>query len=243
MTTPSREALLGLNRAVTTAKLQAGAVHEVNNALQVISGTVEILEGRTDLSPMVVQALERLRNQSRRAAAAMAEVQTFTKAARDTRGPVNMREAATHSLELRQFAIKRARLTSRFEAAEQPFLVIGNRGDLQQAMLNVIINAEQALAGKTGTIVIRLINEPGEVVFQVDDEGTGFTIQPADQAFEPFVSSRDPYESAGLGLWAARVLVEEHGGRVTVETSEKGSSVAIRLPAAPGGTRPTLVGG
>src|ERR1041384_6379008 len=129
MTIPSEETPLGLNRAGTTAKLQGRGVHQVNNALQVIAGTVEILEGRTDLPPMVVQALERLRNQSRRAAQAMAEVLVFTKAIRGSQAPVNLKEVVTHAVALRQFALKRARLTARVDGDAAAYLVIGNRGD------------------------------------------------------------------------------------------------------------------
>jgi signal transduction histidine kinase len=232
MTNPSDDALLGLNRAVTTAKLQAGAVHEVNNALQVISGTVELLEGRTDLPPTVTAALERLQNQSRRAAAAMAEVLVFTKASRGPRQPINLKDLAVHSLALRQFAIKRARLTSQLETDSSSFVVIGNRGDLQQALLNVLINAEQALAGTGGTITVKLSAEAGHVVLSVADTGRGVQLASADHAFTPFVTDRDPYESAGLGLWAVRVLIEQHGGTVAVNTSPSGTTVVLRIPQA-----------
>src|SRR5689334_20043149 len=179
MTIPSEEALLGLNRAVTTAKLQAGAVHEVNNALQVISGTVEILEGRTDLPLMVVQALERLRNQSRRAAQAMAEVLVFTKAARGSHAPVNMKDVVLHALALRQFALKRARLTARVDGDAASYLVIGNRGDLEQAFLNLLMNAERALAGVPGgTIVVELAQDAGSIVVRVIDDGSGMRMSP-----------------------------------------------------------------
>lgn len=232
MTTPSQDALLGLSRATTTSRLWSGAVHEVNNALQVISGTVELLEARKDLPPAIAQALERLGAQSRRAAAAMAEVQVFSKASRGQRGPVNMKEVATHSFALRQFAMKRAGLSGHLEADGSSLLVIGNRGDLQQAVLNVLINAEQALQGTQGTIVLKVISEPGFVTVKVIDTGPGFGIEPVDHAFTPFVSKRDPFEAPGLGLWAAQVVAHEHGGTIAIESTPQGATVTMRLPAA-----------
>ena len=77
---PSEETLIGLNRLATVARLLSGAIHDVNNALQVISGTVELIESRPDVPPSMREALARLRAQSSRAAGTLTEVQLFTRA-------------------------------------------------------------------------------------------------------------------------------------------------------------------
>jgi signal transduction histidine kinase len=229
----SDDALIGLNRLATVARLLSGAAHEVNNALQVISGTVEILENRKDAPPGVHDALARLRHQSNRAASALAQVLLFTRAPREGVTPVNLRELAQESLALREFSIRRARLTARIDADEStPFVVTGNRGDLQQALLNVVMNAEQALNGTPGAIVVQLSLDDAFVVLRVIDEGPGVTLDPPDRAFQAFVTTREPFESAGLGLWAARTLVEVHGGTLTIENRSAGAAVAMRLPRA-----------
>ena len=228
---PSEEALIGLNRLATVAKLLAGAIHDVNNALMVISATVEIMESRPDVPPTMHESLSRLRAQSNRAALTLTQVQIFTRSGREGRQPINLRELAEQSLALRDFAIRRARLHARLETeGTTPFVVEGNRGDLQQALLNLIINAEQALAGTTGTLVVRLSKEDDRVVLRVVDEGAGVALTPAARAFEAFVTTYEPFESAGLGLWAARQIVEAHGGSLTHEPSSNGSVFAMRLP-------------
>ena len=78
--------------------------------------------------------------------------------------------------------------------------------------------AEHALSETAGTIVVQLTAENGAVVLRVIDEGPGLTLDPPERAFDPFVSTRDPFEAAGLGLWAARLLVELHGGTLTSGT-------------------------
>ena len=230
---PPEDALVGLNRLATIARLLSGAVHDVNNALQVISGTVELLETRPDLPPPMHDALARLRGQSSKAAGALAQVLAFTRAPRDSKGPINLRELADESLAMRDFAIRRARLSATLVAdGPGPFIVSGNRGDLQQVLLNMLMNAEQALAGRGGTIVVRLSIEGGETVLRVMDEGGGVTISPPEQVFEPFVTSRAPFEAPGLGLWAARQIMRDHGGTLTLEPREAGASFAMRLPTA-----------
>jgi signal transduction histidine kinase len=228
---PDRRVLLALNRSTTAARLLSGVVHDVNNALQVISGTVELLSTRPDLPPAIAPALDRLGRQTTRAASVLADVQMFTRASLTETARVNLREVAEHSLALRSFAIKRANLTSRFVASEtESFYVSGNRAQLQQALLNLIMNAELALAGGAGEILVELTGTPAAATLAVNDKGPGIQIQPAEQAFDAFVSTRDPWEGAGLGLWAARAIAAEHGGSVTVQTSPEGTSAAMTLP-------------
>jgi signal transduction histidine kinase len=235
---PSEEALIGLNRLATVARLLSGAVHEVNNALQVISGSVEVLQARRDLPPPVAEVLTRVHGQSHRATSALAQVLLFTRAPRAERTFVNVRELAQESLALRDFAIRRARLSARLVAdAGTTFLVTGNRGDLQQVVLNMVMNAEQALAGAPGAIVMELTADDQAVRLRVIDEGPGVNLDPVERAFQPFVTTYDAFETAGLGLWAARVLVEQHGGTLIAEERPSGAAFLMTLPIAEPRTR------
>jgi signal transduction histidine kinase len=230
---PPRDVLLALNRSVTAARLMAGAIHEVNNALQVISGTVEILQGRTDLPEPVTRALDRLRKQGTRAGAALAEVLVFTKGAVDESTRIEMRELVEYCVGVRRFAIQRAGLTVRWEPdphAEYP--VTGTRGLLQQAVLNLIINAEQALAFTRGNVAVELAEAGDWIEVRVSDDGAGVLLEPRERAFEPFVTTRDPWQGSGLGLWSARAIAESHHGTLTMETG-KGGTFVLRLPKAP----------
>ena len=230
---PPRDVLLSLNRSVTAARLMSGAIHEVNNALQVISGTVEILQGRTDLPEPVTRALDRVRRHGTRAGAALADVTVFTKAAVDESARVDMRELIDYCVGVRRFAIQRAGLTVRWEPDPAASLVVmGTRGLLQQAVLNLIINAEQALASTRGTISVAL-EESGEwIEVRVSDEGAGVLVDPSERAFGAFVSTRDPWQGAGLGLWAARAIAEMLHGTLTMEAGKAGGVFLLRLPKA-----------
>jgi two-component system NtrC family sensor kinase len=222
--------LLALNRSATAARLLPGVIHEINNALQVISGTVELLEARSDLPPATRPSLDRLRNQSTRMAATLSDVQLFIRApVRDT-GRVSLRELAEHSANLRMFAIRRAGLTISVVADQGEILVTGNRGQLQQAVLNLIANAEMALAPlRRGAIQVHIEADDAWATLRVSDEGPGVAVQPREAAFEAFTTTREPWEGAGLGLWAARRIAQAHGGTVTVE-GESGNVFALRLP-------------
>ena len=147
--------LITVNRSATIARLLAGVVHDANNALQVISGTTELLLDASDLPEPVVKGLQRILTQQARAAAALAEVMTFSRQKPDALGVVDMGELVTRAIALRSYAINRARLTITPRLpADVPVQVDGSTLLLQQALLNLIVNAEQALAGRPNGAIV-----------------------------------------------------------------------------------------
>lgn len=230
------EALVALSRAVTTARLLAGVVHEMNNALLVITGTVELLQAQGNLPPTAGRPLERLRAQSDRMAAAITQVAAFTQAPLGDRDNADLGELARVAVDLRKFAITRAGLTVRFTDRGQPSVVRGNAGELQQAILNLIINAEHALTGSRGQIDVEVAKSDDWVIVRVSDS----RLRPptaSDGLFEPFVSTRGPSDTTGLNLFAARAITEAHGGVLAVEEGGVGASFIVRLPAPSGARR------
>ena len=230
---PGEVDLLTLNRAATVARLLAGAAHEVNNALQVIGGTSELLQGTEGLPPPVEDGLQRITVQTTRAASAIQEVLTFARQRMDATARVNLREIATRSVALRSFAIGRARLSIAVDASPKGrFAVDGNPTLLQLAVLNLIVNAEQALSGRSGGAIRVELEEPsGSVVLRVSDNGPGVEAAHANDIFDPFFTTRPRDEASGLGLTVARLVAEQHGGTLSLEARDVGACFALRLPA------------
>ena len=229
----SPEDLLSLNRAVTVARLLAGVAHEVNNALQVIGATAELLEDRPGLPDSIVKGLQRIRSQGARAAGAVSDVLSLTRERADLRSRVNLRDIVSRAVTLRTYSIARAGLTIGFNAAEAVFIVDGNRVQIQQAVLNLIANAEQALAGtRGGAIRVDMANEGQQILIRVADNGPGVPEELRERMFEPFVTTRPRLEYSGLGLTASRMVAEGHGGSLTLEATDHGASFVLRLPHA-----------
>jgi two-component system C4-dicarboxylate transport sensor histidine kinase DctB len=143
-----------------------------------------------------------------------------------------MRDLTTRAVGLRTFAIGRARLTMVFEPPKTGIVdVQGHAGLLLQAVLNMIVNAEQALAGQRGgTMRVEIDPAPGWVVVRVADNGQGIDPAIADRLFEPFATTKSREESSGLGLYVARQIAEQHGGTLMLEPASAGASFALRLP-------------
>lgn len=230
---PGREDLVTLNRTATVARLVAGVFHELNNSLQVIGGLAELLQDTPGNPPPVADGLRRIHEQSAKAASAIADLMAFSRQKADVRGRVNMRDVTTRAVGLRTFAISRARLTMVYEPPTTGVVDVEGFGNLLlQAMLNLIVNAEQALAGRPGgTIRVELELPPGFVVVRVSDSGPGVDAAEAERLFEPFTTSRSRDESSGLGLAVARQIAEQHGGSLTLEPASAGACFQMRLPA------------
>jgi signal transduction histidine kinase len=226
--------LVTLNRSATVARLVSGAVHEVNNALQVIGGTTELLHDLPGLSDPMLKGLQRIHEQNARAAAALAEVMTFSRQKHDVRGVVNLRDMISRSVALRAYAISRARLTiAHHTPSEGRFSVEGSAALLQQALLNLIINAEQALEGRSGGRITIDTDRDGEMIrVRVIDDGPGVDGSIASSMFEPFVTTRPRDQASGLGLASARAIAEVHGGTLTHENRSPGAAFVLRIPAA-----------
>jgi signal transduction histidine kinase len=130
--------------------------------------------------------------------------------------------------------------------AENLPIVIGDREKLKQAFINLINNAFDAI-GSDGTITIASRFDPAsrEVIVTVTDTGPGIPPEKRDRIFEPFFTTKPVGKGTGLGLSLSFSIVEEHGGRLSVESpggpppagdgaTPGGAIFAIRLPAAPG---------
>lgn len=231
MRTPRAGILLSLNRATTTARLLSGAVHEANNALHVISGTIELAADR-DLPPALVTALARIQRQTVAATEALARVVEFEGAPLEGEAQVDLQTVVAHSTALRAFAVRRAGVTLTVEPAPEPVIVRGNRGRIQQAILNVIINAEHAVASGSGVITISTVVSESQVEIRVADNGRG--LQAGIDPFLPFGGDDEATDRMdqppGLGLWAARTILTARGGDLTLESAQPGTIAILTLP-------------
>ena len=232
---PSGDDLVTLNRAATVARLVSGVFHDLNNHLLVIGGTAELLTDTPGLPDTAVKGLARIHSANTRATGAIAEAMRFVRQKSEGvgGGAVNLRDLVNHALALRAYAMSKGRLTTTFDVPKEGRAVVqGSAVLLEQAILNLLINAEQALTNQNaGTIRLQLELSPGAAMLRVADNGPGIDPAIASRLFEPFMTTRSREESSGLGLAVARQIAEQHGGTLTLEDTATGASFALRLPA------------
>jgi signal transduction histidine kinase len=225
--------VIALNRFATTARLLPGAAHAVNNALQVIGGTVELLEDQPDRPPEDVEGLRIIREQALRAADALEEVMAFVRARSDDRGRIDFHAIVAQAVAMRTYAATRAGIALRLLSPRVPLLVDGNAHELTQLVINLITNAEDASAPREGSSVqVEAFEEGDWVVMRVSDEGGGVKPEMVGRLFDALSTTRPRPDSSGLGLTAARIVAESHGGTLELEPADRGARFTLRLPTS-----------
>ena len=263
----TQEQLVMADRRISVGRLAAGVAHEINNPLAFISGNLDFiaselpglqheLEAGTgaDLAGAslrlaeVAGAVADSRQGAQRVLHIVRGLKTFSRDDEDTREVLRLEGPIGAAIEMAHHEIKhRARLVRRIGQAPT---VVGNEVRLSQVVLNLLINAAQAIPeGGADQHEIRIAlftGADGRVVVEVTDTGSGMAPEVQNRIFDPFFTTKPVGVGSGLGLPISRNIVAKFGGEITVEsTPGRGSTFRVSLPAVAvrsldlGGERPS----
>jgi signal transduction histidine kinase len=221
-----------INRMTTTGHVLPSVAHDINNSLQVIAGMVEILALRGQLAPEVTDKLEKIAAQAGRAAGNLRELVAFAR--RDgASARIDLRTAVERAVTFRRYYLAKGRVTVTVEPrGSGPFVAQVDSQQVVQVLVNLILNAEEALAPiEPREIRVGIWREADQVHCEVADSGHGFTDDARARAGTAFFTTKSG-GAAGLGLAMTRQMVEAARGRLVVGAGGA-SRVVISLPAAP----------
>jgi putative nucleotidyltransferase with HDIG domain len=224
------------------AEMAAGAGHELNSPLTVISGRAQMLASSMH-DPEVRRALGLIAEKAHECSGIVSELMDFARPRPPKLASVNLAEllATVRDDWLRRSKIApaRVRLVSPLEpttgGTAEPAIVMADGEQLKVVFRELLANAAEAVAGTDGTIVLRWqpaqTDDTLEVLVQ--DEGCGMTPTVLQRALDPFFSHRRAGRGRGLGLPRAYRIVESHGGRVWLESQpDEGTTAHVLLPRA-----------
>jgi signal transduction histidine kinase len=221
-----------LNRVTTVGQVLPNVAHELNNALQVVGGLVEMLATRVDLPPDVHEKLGRIAAQAGRATGMIRDLVVFAR--RDDGGVrvVDLAKMVDAALGLRRYHLSRARVAVTVRGADSGALLA--RVDAHyvlQVLLNLLINAEHSMAGRDGAHIEIDLAFAGEgVSVTVADNGPGFAPGVKERALDPFFTTKGI--AAGLGLTVAERLMRAQGGCLMLAgRADGGTAATLTLPA------------
>ena len=233
----AQASLVRSEKLASVGRLAAGVAHEIGNPIAAILGFLELLRGG-DLEPADQQEfLRRIDKETQRIHAIIRDLLDFARAepaeeAGASCDPVEVIEDAVRLVgpqkDLRQVTIER-------RVPEEVPHVRGSADRLTQVVLNLLLNAADAIAGEgTITIEVELGVEPVEgVTIAVTDSGPGIAPEVRQSLFEPFVTTKRSGKGTGLGLAVCQTIVERLGGTIEAGDAEGGGArFAIHLPAA-----------
>jgi PAS domain S-box-containing protein len=242
-----RDQLVHSERLSAIGELVAGVAHEINNPLQTIVGSVELMMEERN-TPSVQRDLEVVRREAARAGQIVRNLLSFVRRSTPDRRPLDLNDVVRAVVQLREFHLQQTNVALVVEMHHGPLPALANREEIQQIVLNLVLNSEQAIegSGKGTRIRIRSFTDGGRHVIEVSDDGPGIGPEIRGRIFEPFFTTKEVGQGTGLGLSISHGIAAAHGGSLDLcQSGERGACFRLSLPVHAEGLksvrRPTAV--
>jgi PAS domain S-box-containing protein len=225
------EQVLRQERLASLGLLAAGVAHEINTPLTGISSYTQMLMDDTGPEDRRTRVLQKIEQQTRRAAGITSSLLNLARPERASLESLDLNQVISEVLQLFEPQVRRTGIRVRAALADELPVVSGNKGKLQQVVLNLLINARDAL-GDHGNVTIVSYRKDGDVVVEVTDDGMGIAEEDLPRIFDPFFTTKGRGKGTGLGLSICYGIVQEHNGEIHVESSVgQYTRFRVELPA------------
>lgn len=217
----------------------AGAAHEINNPLAIVSSHCQYLlsdlSGRNGSDPLLKEVQDTLNlidRETRYCGGIIKNLLAYTHTREVQKKPVNLGEVIDESLKMVSHQLVLSNIKVQKGVNEIPLFVLGDANLLRQVLMNLIWNAQGAML-KGGKLIIEAgKGKNGSVQLLVQDTGCGIARKNLENVFTPFFTTKEVGKGTGLGLWVVRSIIDEHQGNILVKSRVgKGSQFIVNLPA------------
>lgn len=234
----AQAALIQSEKMAAFGQLSAGIAHEVKNPLAGILGYVQLAIRKVDKESPVYRHLSLIEKETKRCKNIIDNLMKFARQEAVEMRSTDLNQTVEEACVIvdHQLGLHRVHLQKELGADLPPFM--GNANQIEQVLVNLMINADQAMEEQGGTVTIttRLADE-NTLEIRVRDTGPGIPDEFKANLFEPFFTTKPAGKGTGLGLAVSYGIVRDHHGEIRVEGTEgKGACFIITLPAAPRGS-------
>lgn len=210
--------------------LAAGVAHEINTPLAGISSFTQMLLQEADPDDPRTRILEKIERQTFRAAKIVSGLLNLARPPQTDKGPVDLNGVINDVMSLVEHQFAASRITLRKELSPEPLIVQGIEYKLQQVILNLILNARDAMP-KGGWLRVATRAEGDRAVVEIEDTGVGIPREHLSRIYDPFFTTKGFGQGTGLGLSVTYGIVQEHEGTITCEsTVGQGTCFTLTLP-------------
>jgi len=228
--------LVETEKMAAVGQLAGGVAHEINNPLAGILTFAQLMKRDIGRAPNDLESLQLIEESALRCKRIVESLLQFSRRSHEgDRRPFDLNRCVEDAAFLFGAQLKKAPYAT-LEVKPEPELpsAIGDTGQLGQVLLNLLQNGLYALEGKQGTLAVTTSRRDTHVCFSVEDSGVGIEPSVLPRIFEPSFTTKPPGQGTGLGLAIAYRIVQDHGGRIEVQSRVgEGSTFTVLLPIPP----------
>lgn len=223
--------LIHSEKLAAVGRLAANLAHEINNPTGIILSRLDCLFWEQELPAELATDLQVVKRQTLRIAEITRNLLRFTRKSSLEKQMVDLAELVEETVGWLENQFRRQEIKTDL-VLERGLFVEGNREQLQQVMVNLLMNAKDAIL-EGGLITIYLSACGEEVILEISDTGQGIPLLELDKIFEPFYTLKEPGKGTGLGLFVTYTIIREHLGQIRVESEPgAGTKFTLNLPVA-----------
>ena len=230
----SQQRIMFSTKFVAIGELAGGGAHEVNNPLQIILSRVQLMILQNKDEPRVVKGLRLIEHNVKRISRIISALLGFAghNAQEAEWEEYDLEPALRQALALVEHQLDKGLIETTLDCEEDLPQLTGNVGELEQVFINLMINAQNAMA-EGGALKIEARREGSQIELRFADTGPGIAPEHLDRIFEPFYTTRGDEGGTGLGLAVSYRIIKRHQGMRTVASEPgRGATFIIRLPLA-----------
>lgn len=207
----------------------AAIAHEIRNPLGIIKTSGQVIRMKAPLAEGSDRLIGFILDEVDRIDRLVQDLLDYVRPKEPEREPLDLhRDIVLRVLDFAAPELERRGVTQALGAPEAPLPILGDRRHLYDAVLNIVLNAMDAMPDG-GQLTVELRNEAGQAVLQIQDSGAGIPESIRDRVFDPFVTSKP--RGTGLGLAKVLAVVEQHGGRIDFRSAEgEGAVFTLSFP-------------
>jgi signal transduction histidine kinase len=222
--------MMQTEKMVAAGLLASGIAHEINNPISGLQNCLRRIQAKPDDVAQITEYTSVMLQAAEHIGAVVRGLLDFSRTAPKQTVVLDVRDVLAKALHLSAFQIEKNHIELQESLPADAVWVCGDEAQLVQVVVNVVLNAIDAMP-RGGILRVALRRHGGRAVLSVRDDGVGIAPEHLSRVFEPFFTTKGIGKGTGLGLAVTQAIIHEHEGRVVIHSSPgAGSEVQIRLP-------------